>query len=532
MWLASASAIAIALAPLGVLAESGPPASPLVFHGNVVINNEVYLAVLDLPADFVADGAGAQLVRDRILHFLHRAGYEIARVETAVVSGHILIDIDEGRVEKLVLSGQGSIQTVRLLLALSLPQNVFNRPYLERQIATARTQLGVDVESFELVPTGQSEHVGPQVEHLTPWIDDLGNFIGHPIIPPRADYELQIKFRHRDWSNGLGLTLGFSGIDGLRVGFDFRGEQALLPHDRWLAETEVEGKRRSRLAGGRAYLALEGAHARLGWLTPPLAGGLRPMLALDAGLASHQRPDLGLENYTFTRTQLGLALSYDVLPGAATDLGLGAERRDIFALQRVSGATVPPRVHGSSASVPYIRGGLDIVFDTDEIRRDRHHEVKLDGRYYPGQVGGSYEAASFSYQRVFTFGWHDLLVQGRGDYLSGAVPFIEEQSVGGYYARGVFGRQFYTRRAVGATVEGRFSLTRDLYKVGFFADSAVFGQINETTNQERARGVLAVGPSYHALIADAFQLDLYYAFGFTAGAHLDSGFLANLSQAF
>src|SRR5437868_5958183 len=88
----------LALAGSAAAQEPARRHPPIVFSGNLVLNDEVYLAILDLPADFVPDKNGAALVRSRILSFLHDAGYEIARVETAAEGGRILVDIDEGRV--------------------------------------------------------------------------------------------------------------------------------------------------------------------------------------------------------------------------------------------------------------------------------------------------------------------------------------------------------------------------------------------------------------------------------------------------
>ena len=106
----------LALAGSASAEETARQRPPIIFSGNLVLNDEVYLAVLDLPPDFVPGKSGADLVRSRILSFLQRAGFEIARVETAVEGGRILVDIDEGRVEKVILRGQGSLRTVQALL--------------------------------------------------------------------------------------------------------------------------------------------------------------------------------------------------------------------------------------------------------------------------------------------------------------------------------------------------------------------------------------------------------------------------------
>lgn len=516
--------------PAGAQAPARRP--PLVFSGNVVLNDEVYLAVLDLPADFAADKGGAALVRTRLLAFLQRAGYEIARVETAVEDGRVLVDIDEGRVEKIILRGQGSLRTVQALLSLSLPHHVFNRPYLERQLSLLRAKNGFEVERFDLVETSEVPHLGPQVEDLGPIIDDLGRFVGHPLIPPRADYELHILFRRREWSTGPGLVAGLSGVDGLRLGAEYRGEGLWLTTDRWGAGAQLGTKIRSRIHDGRAYLALTRALAELQWSTPRLGLGLRPVLSVRGDLSSRQRPDVRLESYYATRAQLTLGLSYDLFRGASVALGLGAEQLDVFSLRPVEGETPAPGVEPSSTLRPYLSGTAWIDFDGDEIRRDRHTELEFTGRHYPRGAGRGYGITSYRFQQVSEVGWHDVWFTSRGAWLWGAVPFLEEQPVGGLHVRGVFGESFYARRVASGGLEVRFSLTRDIYKVGGFVDAAVFGELDRDERRERPRVVGSAGPSFHVLIADVFQLDLYYAIGFAGGGKAERGFAAALKQAF
>jgi len=529
------------LAIFGVLLALAGPAhaqgtasrrEPIVFSGNLVLNDEVYLAVLDLPPDFAADKSGAALVRSRLLAFLHRAGYELARVETAVEGNRILVDIDEGRVEKIILRGQGSLRTVQVLLNLSLPHNIFNRPYLERQLMALRAQSGVEVERFELVHTSQVPHLGPQVEDLGPIVDDIGRFVGHPLIPPRADYELHILFRRREWATGPGIVAGLGGGEGLRLGLEYRGEGLAFAKDRWSAGTQFGAKIRSRLSDGRAYLALTRALAELQWYMPRLRLGLRPVVTARGELTSRQRPDIGLESYYATRAQLTLGLSYELFRGATVALGLGGEELEVFHLRAVEGGDPAAGVGPSSTLRPYLSGTAQLVFDADELRRDRHTELEFTGRHYPRGTGSGYGLTSYRFQRVTEVGWHDLWLTSRGAWIWGSVPFIEEQPVGGLHVRGVFDERFYAKHVASGGLEVRFSLTRDIYKVGGFADVAVFGEMDRASSSEKPRVVGSVGPSFHALIADVFQLDLYYAIGLAGHGEAERGFTAALKQAF
>jgi hypothetical protein len=250
-------------------------------------------------------------------------------------------------------------------------------------------------------------------------------------------------------------------------------------------------------------------------------------------LTSRQRPDIGLESYYATRAQLTLGLSYDLFRGATVALSLGAEELDVFSLRPVDEAAGPAAGVGPSSTLrPYLSGTAHLIFDADEIRRDRRTELEFSGRHFPRGAGRGYGITSYRVQRVNEVGWHDLWLTSRGAWLWGTVPFIEEQSVGGLHVRGVFDERFYAKHVASGGLEVRFSLTRDIYKVGGFADVAVFGEMDRGGGSEKVRVVGGVGPSFHALIADVFQLDLYYAIGLAGHGEAERGFTAALKQAF
>lgn len=535
-------ALVSASASASALPATDPPAlaSPqlqVTFHGNVVLPEEVYVAILNLPDDAPATEATAATVRERLMRFLHRAGYELAVVATARRQDELHVFIDEGQLGKIILRGQGAWGTLQAHLALELPQKVFNRPAVERLIGRLSTRYGVQVERYELVPSSEVEHIGPQLTTLGPVDGVMQSFFGRPLIPPQSRNDLVLVSNRDEFARGLGFGADLSGADGLVGSAEFRGRGLLWKSDRWLARAQAGAKVRNRLLTDGAYLAPTRGALELRWLSPPLGWTLRPGLEVGAEYSSRQRPDLPLESYRLTRLRASASLRAELHAGLELSLGAGLERLDAFHLEAAAGAPVPGGVRPIGLTHPVLSAGLDVDVSPQELRRDRHHELHLEALLYPTSAIESYEVARWKYQKVFELGWHDLWVTSRGAFWWGEPPFVEETSVGGSLVRGVFPDRLFSRRAGSLSLEARLSVVRDVYKLAVFHDLALFQERDPLTGAVRPRLANAFGLGFSALVTDTFQLGVYYALGFSGaslgrGGGFDRGLSVNLSEAF
>jgi hypothetical protein len=274
----------------------------------------------------------------------------------------------------------------------------------------------------------------------------------------------------------------------------------------------------------------------LRWYTPPLfVDGLRPFVWVGNELTSFQRGDLSLEILYRNRSEGSLNVGYEPLPGLTLSGGGGVEEKILFGIdQRPRVGSTEPLVpiEGFDAIRPFAHANLEFVFNLDEIRRDRLHLLELESRHYWMPHESAHNALYLFYRKVFGFGWNDFEVDGRGAYLFGNVERDVEEPVGGRYVRGLFGDRFYVKRVAAVAAEVRWSLVRDLYKLGLFHDVAVFGVLDRRRGGDKQRVANAFGPGFHALILDIFQLNLYYSFGFCSDGTFDNGFSGSISKAF
>jgi len=439
----------------------------------------------------------------------------------------LTLRIDEGRLEKVVFRGRLTLKTLRFKLGLPIPFDVYNRAQLEREGAALAESLGLTGLRFELVPTMQVDHLGPQ-------LDDLGAIQGHSLIAPKRPFELHVFFDQLSWRSGLGLDLRLSTYNGVELGLHYEREGALLHRDRFLVSGSGGSRIASRLLDDRSYLVLSRAFADLRWYSPPMwKERIRVFLWVDAELSGRQRPDLRLEHYLNLDLESSLDLRVQAAKRWTLDLGGGLRRRSTFAL-RESGLPedpIDPHAIASARLDPFAFLLWKGIFETGGVREDRQHTLTVELRRFFSDVPGPYARLGYAWQKVFSLGWHDLWLRSRGLWMRGAVPFHDEAPLGGAFLRGAF-QELYLRRAASFEVEWRFSVTRDLYKIGAFVDGAAFGELDRNSKHAPLGLGLAFGPSFHALIIDMLQLDLYVAFGFASKGRFDTGAAVALKKVY
>jgi hypothetical protein len=527
LWISAGWVLAYALYMQGFAvaaqAEGQPP--EIHIHGNYLLSEEIYRAIVYLPPGAAADEATAQVVVRQLISFLYRAGFVLALVEARVQDNAIEVEVDEGRLDKIVFLGVSSLMTLRLKLELELPHHIYNQASLNRQLQHFSKKYNFHDLTYKLVPTSPIKHVGPQLPNL--W-----TIQGHDLIPPESHYELWITIGSKEWGTGFGIDFSYDFPDGLEPGINYKSENLFFDGDRWQAEAVVGGKLRNHLDNGQPYPVLSRLKAEGRYYSPPLFGiGFRPFIWLVSDLVSRQRADLEIDIYYSEILEGSLDLGYEIVPGLLVFAGGGVGQRYFAGLTQTKDATIP--VSAPNQFRPFILGRLEWLMNPNELHRDNRHVFSLEGRHFWPTPGGQLDRLSAHYQKMFNIGWNDLRLKTGGVWLLGkGVEFDDEEPVGGRYVRGVFGDRYYVRRVANLSVEFRLSISRDLYKISVFHDLAVFGALDDMRQNETFKLADSFGLGFHILILDLFQLDLYYAFGFDSDKNFDHGVAVSLTNVF
>jgi hypothetical protein len=502
----------------------------LVFQGNVALLEDVYRSVLDLPANTRATPATARSVETRLASFLHRAGYALATVRARAEGDQIVVAIDEGRLDKVIFLGGGAFETLRLRLDLNIEYDVFNQPDLERQLRVLARRLGLAEFAYEIVPTASVSAPRVQLDEIDP-IERIS--LG--LVRPSRPYELHILVQPGRFKPGLSPELEINSVQGGAIGAKYHSGRLVFQEDRWELGGLIAGAVRQKLDNSATTFSFTRALGELEYEAAPIAGIVRPSIRGSADLNDVQRPDLGLESFSFARLQGGVDLLFLPIPQIRAAIGAGVERRLLYDLDPVAGQANP--MFGTSYAFahtrPYVEARLQLTFDPQLLRRDRHHVLGLGARAYGSPAPGDDGALHLSgwYQKMFPLGWHELWVEMRGISRMGFVLFPEESSIGGDVLRGPFGAE-YARRYGGLNLEFRYSFLRDVFKLGIFSNQIAYGAIDRATNKDKLAFANALGLGVHALIIDEFQLDAWFGVGWSTNGKFDRGAALAIRQAF
>lgn len=506
------------------------PPFPVRFTGNLVLTDDVYRAILDVPPEALPEPETAQLVADQVQRFLLKSGYELSTVSVTLADGGLLVRIDEGRLEKVVFRGRFTLPMLRFKIALDLPKDVFNRPHLEREVAQRAKELGIPPPSFELIETAAIEHRGVQVEETPTLV-----IAGRSIISPQQRFELHFTFGEPAWSTGLGVDVRTSWMDGLEIGLNYQSKGLAFADDRWRVALMGGLGLRNDLPQNNVYVFPSRFLADAVYFSPAFdaSGSSRALLSLHSEGIARQRRDFGLENYFALRSEL--ALSVQVRPHRAVSLmaGVGLQYFLVGGLQAPLGAPPPFSVADPTRLRSFSEARLDLIFFDGDSRYDRRHALFLEGRLSTTITRFDlpvFAEARAGYQLVIPIGWHDIWIRGKGTWMSGDVQFPFEEVLGEHLPA-VFG-DIWVQKAGGVRAEFRYSLVRDVFKVGLFANGVAFGEEQRDQGTTIPRWGAGVGPTSHFLIEGIFQLDLFLNFSVLSNGRFSTGLLVWLNKVF
>ncbi len=460
-----------------------------------------------LPTRVAARQRWARGAARRIRAFYRARGYTLARVwYTVDAEGRVQLDVDEGLI-KLSFVGTDDFSSFLYGVDLLPPGDIFHKPTLKRSMAELKRKRNLSAVYYRVVDTS------PPVK----------NRLGQ-LVPQR---QLRVYVLSKEFF-GLKPRIQVSSSWGItpKLGLKYKG--VFLEGDRFTADAEMAVPYRRFLFDQEPEAQWVHGQLDLGYRFPGLWGGrIAPQVDGGTGVSRYVRSDQHIEEYL---THHGEAFANAVLelPSQLTlKAGLGMAYSRAFNLELAQGSASGPADKDRYLFVTRLEATKR--FDREVLRRDLRDEIGL--LFRAGTSGGGDDTLldlRFRWRFVIHLGRHDLLLRGRGVFMTGALRFWDEAELAGRYMRCFHDSRYWVREALQAGIDLRFALTR-WFKLGLYHDlSAFFDRTQPTAPLVTANGF---GPSLHFLMFDFFAFDIYYAFGF-APAGFDHNILFSLERAF
>lgn len=491
-------------------------AEQVVVSGNRVLSAQVYRALVNLPENARLTPRTARRAEHDIVRFLKLAGYELAEVKVTVEGKQLHVEVDEGRLERVVFLGSTGLGTLRLQLMLDMPERVFNRSDLESQLDRFRREEGIHITEYRLIAIKTSTASG-----VVQVPSEVG---GVELLREAGRYELHILMDEPDYPPGLGLELRGEPADGIVSAVRYRFADMILDNDR----VEVAGlfgfRPQKVFASEDRQRWVSRAGARAAWVSPALPQApLRFLFGSQGHWGSRARDDLGIVRYDLVEAIADVRVR--VRPSRFIELEAGGGAL-LHMITSVAADTFGPDEKPRYQPIVFLRG--ELLLGDDDVRLDRLHEIELDLM----QVFGADARArvNMTYEKSVGFGFDDLVFAAAGSLVLGERPFYALDRVG-EYAKGAYGDLLYAWALGAGGVEYRLSLSRELIKIGFAYD--VCGFARDLGNRETEPGLVqALSVGLHALILDSFRFSIYGVGAWAVGETPEPGVSISLSQVF
>ena len=502
------------------------------FSGNLVFNDFTYRALLELPKSAAADAKTTRQIVVQLTRFLKKAGYDLARVEAVADTDVIHVTIDEGHLDRVVITGESAVNTVRLRLQLQQPFDVFNRPELEARLRALTKRMGLTDASYQLVKTTDLPESTPRILNDSDALTELreAGLLSEPGV-----YELHISIRQGNWGKGFSPEVVIGGLDGVGLGGVFHGSRLLPIDDRWETRLRLGMTTLTSLDGLSSQLVMSRALAEIHYWGAPLAGkNFRPGLLISSDLLEQSRRDIGYDLFRRETLQAAVGVGDTFSSHLFMAAGLGAQARWFEDLDDPAQTGTPLQPTIPRQIRPMFLSTLRFTVDPGELRTDFRSPASITAQVFRDDGQFSYRLdAGIDY--AVPIGWHELRWDAHAFAIGGQQQFFDQAPLSDYM-QGEF-NDVFSAHVVELGGEFRYSLLRDQLKVGVLAHVLTFGELNAAPGLPEHAGVAAsIGFGLHSLVYDAINIDADISIGQrggTTGATFGGpAFSLNLSQVY
>ena len=446
-------------------------------------------------------------VSRKISAFYQKSGYILVRTYPVQETDDVLvIYVDEGQLGRIIFKNLNTIDTLKIKYEFELKEKIYNKIAIGKEIERVKEKYGFKDISYSLVPVTEGEKSFFQLndEIIIPGF-------GRTRIPLFKEYSsiynLVIEFIRKPGeakSFTYGIKTNYS--KGFIPDLEFRNPNLFQKNDLLVigASLGLFYGFDLKFNNPPKWTFIE-AHSDYHFA--PMRKYFTPMASASAYYSRAARKDLGITNYNYLKLRSIFAPGITLLNNLHIYAGLGGESVLIFTPKTEPDSRYASKIdeHNETWSVFESRIKLDI--HPWSLKRTKMQEFEATYNYYKNN--SSFHEVNMNLTGVIEFVNLDIYIYTfTFDKIWNTPPFYHEYSVSDQYFKGFMGKSYYTRNILKFSNEYKFSVYRDKYHLGIFADVTRFdGSGYDLIGYQN--GIVA-GIAGHIIFLDQFEFNIFF----------------------
>ncbi len=453
-------------------------------------------------------------------------GYDLVKITYMFLMDEWYIFINEGRIGKIIIKGENTLNTLLLKSAFIFDQNIYNSTDLKNIIERVKKIYGIKRIQYRLLKIdGAKKSLLGLTEKFS---GILQTESAESYIEP--EYDLLIIVKKKEWGDGFGGFITYNSM-GLVSGISYSDGSIIISNDRFKSVIKGGINTRSNISTNESTIVFTiGALDLIYYPSFLRFRYFKPSIESITSDVSYQRSDLLLNEYRLFSEDFSIYAGFEIKKNMILSYGFGEEYLYAHSFDYVVNSEKD--INEIRLFRSYLSLTMNYLIAEPNLRNDLQENLKAKLRYYIPSDNQSHWLFSSDYTKSIIFGYDYMKIATGFKMLTGDIPFFDEFSIAYSSFKSSFSDSYYARDAYYLGIEYDLSLYKDILHIDFFSDFTLFYYKNYNHNNMYWLGAIDTGGGVRFLIFDMFLLKIDYALAFAFNSDQDDLFLFSINKVF
>jgi hypothetical protein len=443
----------------------------------------------------------------KITAFYQKAGYIL--VKTYLVQEtdeRLIIFIDEGQIGRIVFKRLDTIDTIKMKYEFELKDRIYNMNTIEKEISRVKKKYSFKDVRYSLEPITEGDKSFFQLDEEI-IIPKLGAFKIPIFNEFSSRYNLEIEFI-REAGEAKELTYGIrtSYSKGFIPDLEYRYPAFFKNNDLLIIGSSI-GLFYGfdlKFKNPPKWTFME-IHSE--YYLAPIKNFFTPMASVSAYYSRASRKDLGITNYNYLKLRSIFAPGITLLNSLHIYAGLGGESVHIFAPKTEPDSPYASNLKEQDETWAVFESRIKLDIRPWTLKKTKKQEFEALYNYYTNKK--SFYEVIMEWNGILEFKNLDLYIYTfEFKKIWDKPPFYHEYSVSDSNFKGFMGKSYYSRNMIKFSNEYKFSIYKDVYHLGLFADIVRFeGSGYDLTGYQNG---MVAGIAGHIIFLDQFEFNIFF----------------------